>query len=317
MLSEKLDPGVRAFLQLIASMETPPLDSYEPTEARLVAAEHMKPAAGAPEDVAFVEDLTVDGPSGPFLVRRYRAASVTAPAAAVVFFHGGGWVIGSVETYDVLCRALANRTGAMIFSVDYRLAPEHKFPDAVDDCVAATEWVFAHAGRLGVDPNRVSVMGDSAGGNLAAVVTHKLRASKFKIASQVLVYPVTDLASMDTVSYQEFAEDHQLTKSLMMWFKYHYLRSEDDARNPEASPLLATDFRNLPPALVITAECDPLRDEGEIYAARLASSAVSVTLTRYPGMIHPFFSLGGVIPQATAAIEQIAEFLRGAKAQAA
>jgi acetyl esterase len=196
----------------------------------------------------------------------------------------------------------------VVIAVDYRLAPEHKFPAAVDDCYAATVWVAANSDRLGIDRNRITVGGDSAGGNLGAVVSLKSRDENGPaIALQAMVYPVTDLSSFETPSYQEFADGYQLTKAAMVWFREHYLRSPQDARHPHASPLLASDLRRLAPALIITAECDPLRDEGEAYAERLTAAGVPVTSTRYAGMIHPFFSLSGAIPQALDAIQQVAD----------
>jgi acetyl esterase len=226
----------------------------------------------------------------------------------MVYFHGGGWVVCDLDTHDVVCRAIARRAGAVVIAVDYRLAPEHKFPAAVVDCYAATVWVAANADRLSIDRNRITVGGDSAGGNLGAVVSLKSRDENGPaIALQAMVYPVTDLSSFATPSYQEFADGYQLTKAEMVWFRDHYLGSLEDARHPHASPLLAADLRGLPPALIITAECDPLRDEGEAYAKRLAAAGVPVTSTRYAGMIHPFFSLSGAIPQALDAIQQVAD----------
>jgi acetyl esterase len=253
---------------------------------------------------------------------RIYTPEATSPAPALVYFHGGGWVICDLDTHDVVCRAIAHRAGAVVVSVDYRLAPEHKFPAAVIDCYAAAAWVATNAARLGIDPARLSVGGDSAGGNLAAVVCLKARDEKARgencpaIASQALVYPVTTLSSFATGSYEEFADDHQLTRASMEWFRGHYLSSMDDARNPHASPLLTGDLSGLPPALILTAECDPLRDEGEAYAKRLEEAGVRVTCKRYAGMIHPFFSMSGAIPQALEAIQQIAEEIRQAKAPA-
>jgi acetyl esterase len=229
----------------------------------------------------------------------------------MVYFHGGGWVVCDLDTHDVVCRAIARRAGAVVVAVDYRLAPEHRFPAAVTDSYAATEWVASNAEQLGVDPQRITVGGDSAGGNLGTVVSIMSRERRGpRIALQALVYPVTDLSSFETPSYLEFAEDHQLTRRLMEWFRGHYLASPEDAANPYASPLLAHDLRGLPPALIITAECDPLRDEGEAYAKRLESAGVEVTCTRYAGMIHPFFSLSGAIPRALDAIQQVADAVR-------
>jgi acetyl esterase len=228
-----------------------------------------------------------------------------------VFFHGGGWVICDLNTHDVECSALARRAGAVVVSVDYRLAPEHKFPAAVEDCYAATVWVASHAAELGIDPQALALCGDSAGGNLSAVVSLKSRDEGGPaIALQTMVYPVTDLASFGTPSYVEFAEGHHLTRSEMEWFRDLYLRDTADGANPYASPLLAPNLAGLPPALILTAECDPLRDEAEAYAKRLAEAGVPVTCTRYAGMIHPFFALSGVIPQAFDAFDQIAEAVR-------
>jgi len=211
----------------------------------------------------------------------------------------------------VVCSLIAHRAGAVVVAVDYRLAPEHKFPAAVVDSYAATQWVAANTAELGIDPRKLSVGGDSAGGNLAAVISLKSRdESGPAIANQIMVYPVTDLSSFETASYNEFAEDHSLTKVEMEWFRDCYLSRPEDAKHPHASPLLAGNLKGLPPALIITAECDPLRDEGEAYARRLKEAGVPVIYKCYPGMIHPFFSLSGVIPQAFEAIDQVAAKIR-------
>ena len=222
-------------------------------------------------------------------------------------------MVCDLDTHDMVSSAIARRAGAVVVSVDYRLAPEHKFPAAVTDCYAATVWVAANADRLGIDRRRICVGGDSAGGNLGAVISLKSRDEDGPpIALQVMVYPVTDLSSCETPSYREFAEGHYLTRAQMDWYRDHYLSSAADAKDPYASPLLARDLRGLPPALVITAECDPLRDEGEAYAKRLTEAGVTVTCTRFAGMIHPFFSLSGVLPQAFGAIDQVAAAVRAA-----
>jgi acetyl esterase len=309
MLSEKLDPGVRALLAAIEAAGDPPLETLSPAEARKLTSENLTPVVGVLEPLRSMENLRIPGPAGEIPIRVY-APDAPAPCPAMVYFHGGGWVLWNLDTHDVVCSAIANRAGAVVVSVDYRLAPEHKFPAAVDDAYAATEWVFTNAARLGVDPVRISVGGDSAGGNLAAVVCLKSRNENGpKIAQQLLVYPVTDLSSMATPSYLEFAEGYQLTKATMGWFRDHYLPSPDSALDPYASPLLAADLRGLPPAIIITAECDPLRDEGEAFGKRLAEARVPVTCTRYAGMIHPFFSLSGAIPQALDALQQVADAL--------
>jgi acetyl esterase len=312
MLSQKLDPGVRALLDAIEKVGDPPLETLSPSEARKLAAERFVPVAGVLEPLRSIENLRIPGPAGEIPIRVYTP---DAPGLrpAMVYFHGGGWVICDLDTHNVVCSAIAHRAGAVVVSVDYRLAPEHKFPAAVIDAYGATEWVFANAARLGIDAARISVGGDSAGGNLAAVVSLKSRNQNGPaIALQALVYPVTDLSSMTTPSYVEFAEGYQLTKALMEWFRDHYLASPSDAANPYASPLLAPDLRGLPPAVILTAECDPLRDEGEAYGERLAEAGVPVTSTRYAGMIHPFFSLSGAIPRALDAIQQVADAVRTA-----
>jgi acetyl esterase len=306
MLSPKLDPIVRQLLQAAEAEGNPPLESLSPEEARKVAIESLKLVGGTMEPVGSMENLRIPGPDGEIPIRIY-APDAPAPRPALVYFHGGGWVVCDLDTHDVVCTAIARRSGAVVVAVDYRLAPEHKFPAAVIDSYAATAWVASNAEKLGIDPKRISVGGDSAGGNLAAVVSLKSRDEDGPaIALQVMVYPVTDLSSFDTPSYREFGENHYLTKSEMEWFRGHYLRSMEDARDPHASPLLALDLSELPPALIITAECDPLRDEGQAYAKRLEYDGVPVTYTCYAGMIHPFFSLSGAIPQAFDAIQQVA-----------
>jgi acetyl esterase len=309
-LSPKLHPTVRLLLEFIQAEGGPRLETLTPVEARKLVTETHKPVGGTPEPVSSIQNLRIPGPEGAIPIRVYMP-DAPAPRPALVYFHGGGWVVCDLDTHDVICSAIAHRAGAVVVSVDYRLAPEHKFPAAVTDCYAATAWVASNAQQLGIDPKRLSVGGDSAGGNLATVVSLKSRdESGPAIALQAMVYPVTDLSSFATPSYGEFAEGYELTKKEMEWFRAHYLSSLDDAQNPHASPLLARDLSGLPPALIITAECDPLRDEGEAYAQRLQDAGVPVTLTRYAGMIHPFFSLSGVIPQAFDAIQQVAAAIR-------
>jgi acetyl esterase len=310
MLSSKLDPGVRALLESIAALGQPPLETLTPAEGRAAAEEGIRVVGGTPEPVAKVENLSIPGPLGEIPVRIYTPGE-PAPRPALVYFHGGGWVVCGLDTHQVVCSAIARRSGAVVVAVDYRLAPEYKFPAAVLDSYAALEWTAANVARLGVDPGRISVGGDSAGGNLSAVVSLKSRDERGPaINRQILVYPVTDLSSFNTDSYAEFAGDHWLTRPQMEWFRNHYLSSADDATNPYASPLLAPDLAGVPPALIITAECDVLRDEGEAYAKRLIAAGVHVECKRYAGMIHPFFSLSGAVPQAFAAIDQVATAVR-------
>jgi|SRR5271165_2163697 len=317
MYSEKLDRNVRTLLEAMAALGLPPIESLTAEEARKRVSENRAELTGALEPLASVDNLRIPGPAGEIPVRVYTPQG-GGSGAGVVYFHGGGWVVCDLDTHDVPCSAIAHRSGAVVVAVDYRLAPEHKFPAAVIDSYAALLWVAENAPRLGIDPKQLCVCGDSAGGNLATVMAIKSRDENGpRIAFQALVYPVTNLSSLDTGSYAEFAEDHYLTKSMMDWFRDHYLAHPEDARNPDASPLLARDLRGLPPALVITAECDPLRDEGEAYAKRLRDAGVEVTQTRYAGMIHPFFSLAGVLPQAGEAYQQIGSAIRSVGRQTA
>jgi acetyl esterase len=316
-LSEKLDPAVRQLLAAIEAQGNPPFETLPVAEARRLAAESLKPVEGTLEPLRSIEDTSIPGREGEIPIRIYTPDALS-PCPAMVYFHGGGWVVCDLNTHDVACSAIARRAGAVVVSVDYRLAPEHKFPAAVVDCYAATVWVASNAPRLGIDPKRISVGGDSAGGNLATVMCLKSRDENGPaIAFQALVYPVTNLSSFDTASYREFADGYQLTKTEMEWFRDCYLGQKEDAQNPHASPLLARDLRGLPHALIITAECDPLRDEGEAYAKRLEQAGVPMTCTRYAGMIHPFFSLSGAIPQALDAIQQVADGVAGSRAPTA
>ena len=310
MLRNKLYPEVRALLEANEAAGAAAVENLSPEEARQAALDALKAVAGQPEDVGRVEDLSIPHPARPIPIRVYTPAA-EGPFPCLVYFHGGGWVLCDLDTHDAVCRAISKRAGAVVVAVDYRLSPEHKFPAAVEDCYAATEWVAANAARLGVDPRRIAVGGDSAGGNLSTVMCLKSRDEGGPaLALQVLVYPVTNLASFDTPSYREFAEGYYLTRAEMEWFRGHYLARIEDAQSPYASPLLAPDLHGLPPALVITAECDTLRDEGEAYARRLADAGVEVACTRYGGMIHPFFSLGAVFSSGRRAIEQVAAAVR-------
>jgi acetyl esterase len=305
-----LDPQARALLDQFVTAGLPPLNALPVPTAREVAMQ-LRAAAGAPEAVAHVAERTIPGPAGQISLRIYTPAG-NPPFPVLVFFHGGGWVIGNLDTHDGVCRSLTNAAGCMVVSVDYRLAPEHKFPAAAEDADAATHWVATNAAAIGADPTRVAVGGDSAGGNLTAVVTLMARARGTpRLCLQLLVYPVTD-ARMDTASYRENAEGYFLTRDMMEWFWNHYLGSDADGQNPYASPLRATDLHGLPAALMITAEFDPLRDEGEAYAARLREAGVPVRLTRYPGMIHGFFGMASMIDQAKTAIAEAGTALRRA-----
>lgn len=311
MIDSRLDPQIRSILEQAEAMGRAPLESLSPVEARQAAIDGLAPLRGEPEPVARVEDVIIAGPESAIPLRIYTPEGAS-PRPALVYFHGGGWVVCDLDTHDVICRAIARRAGAVVIAVDYRLAPEHKFPAAVIDCYAATCWVAANAARLGVDADRIAVGGDSAGGNLAAVIALQSRdESGPPIALQAMVYPVTDLSSFETASHREFAEGYGLTAAAMEWFRGHYLARPEDARSGHASPLRAHDLRGLPAALIITAECDPLRDEGEAYAARLKEAGVAVCCTRYDGMVHPFFSWIGGVRQAREAVAQVAAAVAG------
>ncbi|MGI6083307.1 MAG: alpha/beta hydrolase [Limnochordia bacterium] len=278
-----LDPQVKSLLQEMASLGAPPLTSQTPAQARM---RPRMPVVGEPVD--YVEDRQIPGLGGPLNIRVYRPKR-QLPLPVLVYAHGGGWVLNDLDSHDHVCRALANAAECAVVSVDYRLAPEHRFPAAADDVYATTCWVAENAASFGGDGDRIAVGGDSSGGNLAAVAALMSRdRGKPGICYQLLVYPITDY-SFDTPSYEEFAEGYFLTRENMMWFWRHYLGDEADGRHPYASPLRAADLSGLPPAFVITAECDPLRDEGEAYARRLREAGVEVVLKRYEGMIHAFF----------------------------
>jgi acetyl esterase len=312
--SERLHPEARALLEMMDAQGAPPLESQDPVEARGARLEPMKLLGGEPDALGRVENLTAPGPGGDVPLRLY-ANEHGGLRPALVYFHGGGFVFGNLDTHDAVCRALAKASGAVVISVDYRLAPEHKFPAAVDDSYAATVWVAANAEKLGIDARRIAVGGDSAGGNLATVIAMRCRdAGGPTLAAQVLIYPVTDVSTFETGSHRELGEGYFLTRAAMEWFTGHYLASADQKRHPEASPLLAPNLRGLPPALVITAEFDPLRDEGEAYAQRLQQAGVPVTVSRYPGMIHGFVSMRGVLAGGRQAIQEAAKFTRSMSA---
>jgi len=285
-----VDPQAQTLLDMMAATGLPLWNTLSVEDARKMMDMMAELSGLVPEPVAKVEDRLIPGPAGQIPVRIYTPQG-RGPFPVLVFFHGGGWVLCSIETEDELCRALTNAAGCIVVSVDYRLAPEHKFPAAMDDCYAATKWVAENANVIGGDPTRVAVGGDSAGGNLAAVVTLMARdRGTPPLVYQLLVYPVTNSA-FNTPSYRENAEGYFLTRDAMVWHWDLYLQSEADGQNPYASPLRAEDLSGIPPALVITAEFDPLRDEGEAYAARLREAGVSVVCTRYNGMIHGFLSM--------------------------
>ena len=307
-----LDPQAANVIELIIKSGRPAYHQLSPKDARQLFRD-TRPASTPPApQIGDVRDLTADGPRGPIPLRVYRPAGMTDSRRlpALVFFHGGGWVIGDLETHDVACRQITAEAGVSVIAVDYRLAPEHKFPAAVDDAWAATRWIAAHAAELGINADRLAVGGDSAGGNLAAVVALLARdAGAPRIRLQILTYPVTDLAS-ESRSYEELADGYMLTRDGMRWFRAHYLGKEEDAADWRVSPLRAPSLAGLPPALVITAGYDPLRDEGEAYARRLREAGVTVDAVCFGGMIHGFVPMGRLIDTAFRAVALIAGSLR-------
>lgn len=306
-----LDPQAKAVLD--AAYSNPAgtaFDTDDPVEARRRYAAGTSAFAPETPPLEKVEDLSFPGPAGDVPLRLYRPQGAEDPAPLLVFFHGGGWVFGDMDTHDHVCRALAHEATCLILSVDYRLSPPDKFPAAVEDCVAATAWAHAHAADLGADPARIAVGGDSAGGNLAAVVAQQARdAGAPPLVFQLLIYPATDFTA-DAESLRENAEGYLLTRAAIEWCRDTYLRGPQDRTDPRASPLLAADHSGLPDALVVTAEYDPLRDEGNAYAAALADAGVGVTYREYEGMVHGFMRMGALVDRANEAIEDSARTLR-------
>ena len=303
-----LDPQVEAVLEQRAALGQPPLDTLTPAQARANA--EANPLTTGP-DVGRVEDRTIQGPAGEIPVRIYTPSG-TGPFPTFVYFHGGGWVLGTLDMSDATCRNLCVGGECITISVDYRLAPEAKFPAAADDSFAVVQWVSAHASDIGAKAGNIAVGGGSAGGNLAAVVCLMARdRGGPSLAFQLLVVPVTD-RNFDTESYRQNAEGYGLTRGGMIWYWDHYLNSPSEASDPYAAPLQARDLSGLPAALVLTAEFDPLRDEGEAYAHRLEAAGVPTTCIRYDGMVHGFFGMNDSVDKAREAVTNASSVLRDA-----
>jgi acetyl esterase len=303
-----LDPHVQMALRaenLTGGFKPAPVE-----EVRAARRADARAFRGPTIDVTSVRELTIPGPAGDIGARLYAGREVADPAPLVVYYHGGGHVICDLDTHDQPCRFLAAQTPVLVLSVDYRLGPEHRFPAAVDDSLAAFEWAHAHAAELGADPDRIAVAGDSAGGNLATVVAQLAVAKGGPApAFQLLIYPVTDYSAKRR-SYETFAEGFFLTREEMDWFRDHYFASADDRTDPRASPILAESLAGLPPAHVVTAGFDPLRDEGEDYAEALRAAGVAVTSRREPDLVHGFVNAVGLGGRSREAMDAIVVALR-------
>lgn len=299
-----LDPMIKKILDQINAVDLPSLDTIPPSLYR----KYAKQGTSEEMEVEKVKDavnhvVPLDGREIP--VRIYTPLQGEAPFPTLVFYHGGGWVIGDLDSHDAICRHIANLAHCKVISVDYRLAPEHKFPAAVDDAYDTFEWVIENADYLGVDQERVAIGGDSAGGNLAAVTAIREKENQFNhILFQWLLYPSTGIKDEQAPSLKENASGYLLTRELMAWFRKHYFENPEDARHPYASPIFFGDFKGLPPALIVTAQYDPLRDVGKAYAEELEAAGVEVTYKNYDSLIHGFMGYFKLSPAAKSAFEE-------------
>ena len=301
-----LHPQAQTLIEDAKQAALPEIQSLSPLEARELFDQRAAGLTAQP-NVGDVYDRTIPGPGGDLTIRVYRPVDAVEATPGLMFFHGGGWVIGTIDTHDLVCRALTEATAATVISIDYRLAPEHPFPAAADDCLAATRWMSEHGDEIGVDGSRLATCGDSAGGNLAAVVAQDC-ADGPELRAQVLVYPCVDASNADRESMQTNGEGYLLTAAGMEWFYDHYAPAHDDRLDPRVSPLLGN-LTGLPPALVLTAEYDPLHDEGLEYAGALTAASVDVEYFRYDGQVHTFFTQVGYQDASLDSVGRIASFL--------
>jgi acetyl esterase len=307
---QTLDPQLQLLLRLLAAAGLPRLESLAAADARKLFAGSATLFQQAPAPMARILNRTIPAPHGELPVRIYVPRAGTSPHPVLVYYHGGGWTIGDLDVYDNVARAFADRGECVVVSVDYRMGPEDGFPASIDDAIAAFEWVAAHAAEIGGDPSRLAVGGDSAGGNLSAAVAQQTVAKGARAPDfQLLIYPVTDLAD-ELESYTTFADGFYLTRSLMRWFKGNYCSTDDQKLDPRASPLRAASLAGLPPAFLMTAGYDPLRDEGKAYAQRLLDAGVDVEYRNYDSLIHGFISMAGVIREAGRAFDDAVAALR-------
>lgn len=305
-----VDPQMQGVIERVANSALPPYHTLSAAEARRLYKETRAALSPPVPGVEAVRDLAASGPAGPIPLRLYRGLGTAAgaPLPLLVYFHGGGWTMGDLDTHDIVCRTLANRARCAVIAVDYRMGPEHKFPAALEDCIAATRWVAQQGSALGVDAKRIAVGGDSAGGNLAAVVAIALRdALGPPLVFQALAYPATD-QRLGSAAHAKFGEGYLLTRDNLLWFRDNYLdpRDYDDWR---ASPIRAVDLARLPPAHIITAGYDPLLDEGRAYSDRLVAAGVPVLYECFEGMAHGFLTMGGVVAAANHALYRLGQSL--------
>ena len=309
-----LDPDAQRVLDMIKAAGRPAFNTLSPEEARGFFAAGRTVLQPDPEEVAEARDLEAPGPNGPVRLRLYRDAGTAAGQVlpVLIYYHGGGWVLGDLDSHDQACRAIANAAACCVIAVDYRLAPEVKFPGAISDSAAATRWIMANASALAIDPARAAVGGDSAGGNIAAVMAIMARDGYLPpLAFQLLVYPVTDMG-MGHESYQRITAGYPLVASTMVWFIDHYLRDPTDAADWRASPLRAASLAGTAPAMVVTCAHDPLCDEGVDYAKRLDREGVPVTHLHFNDQMHGFLTMGKLIRASRTLIDMMAVALKRA-----
>lgn len=307
-----LDSDAAAVLAAFREARRPPYETLSPEEARQMYLASRVVSNPEPPRIASAESMMIPGPAGLIPARLYKPLALRQAdglSPCLVFFHGGGWVIGDLDSHDVVCRTLAHEGQLIVISVDYRLAPEYKFPAAVDDAIAATDWISQNARDLKIDDAQLIVGGDSAGGNLAAVVSINARDAGPRIAGQVLIYPATDF-SMSHPSHNDPETDALLTHSVIRWFRDHYLNSAADCEDWRASPACVKYLSGLPPAFILTAGADPLRDEGDQFAKRLSEAGVPVVHRMYPGQFHGFITMGKLLPKANDALRKIGDWLK-------
>jgi len=309
MGSRTMDPKAQIVGEFVKSIRVPgffpPLPELR-QQLRVMVSLMDEPAPALPR----IEDIRIPGPAGEIPARVYSASAAKTPQPTVAYFHGGGWVQGDLETHHGLCARLAKHAGVLVVAVDYRLAPEHKFPAAVEDCLAAYRWLRTKGRDVGADLSRVAVAGDSAGGNLSAVVSQLAASAGVPAPTcQVLIYPAVDF-SLETSSHRELADGHVIPRDRILWYMEQYLKSDADKSDRRASPLRAPSLEGQPPAMIVTAGFDPLRDEGRAYGDRLREAGVDVVYREYPGQIHAFVSLTKAIPQGMACTLEIAQYLR-------